>query len=143
MVLNNLSSIKKPDHKEIYKTGYTIYYIAYALSLVGFSFISTKYMEIFISCVKVYISLLLIWKFNPYKRIIIKKLSDHDRDIIYNSAIFLLLTSALGEYLIKLQNKIAERKEVKELNKKVDNTVGKILNGSVNGAADFLKVDKQ
>ena len=35
------------------------------------------------------------------------------------------------------------RKEVKELNKKVENTVGKILNGSVNGAADFLKVDKQ
>lgn len=143
MVLNSLSAIKNPNHKELYKTGYTVYYIAYALSLVGFSFISTKYMEIFISCIKVYISLLLIWKFNPYKRIIIKKLSDHDRDIIYNSAIFLLLTSALGEYLIKLQNKIAKRKEVKNLNEKVEKTVGKFLNGSVNGAAKFLEVDKQ
>ena len=53
--------------EKLWKTGWYIYYPLYILSLVGFNLVAPKYLSYFSAIVKVYISLLLLWKFNPFK----------------------------------------------------------------------------
>ena len=64
-------SFKNINHQKIFNTSFILYYIIYTLSLIGFSFVAPKYLDTFIMIVKIYISFLLIWKFNPLKKQIV------------------------------------------------------------------------
>ena len=84
--------------EKLYKTGWYIYYPLYILSLVGFQVVAPEYLTYFTAGVKVYISLLLVWKFNPFKKP--KPVTSYDREIIFSAAIFLLLTTVVGDLII-------------------------------------------
>ena len=94
------SQIKKIT---VYRFSNIIYYILYALSLFGISLVSPLYLQYFSSLVKIYISLFLLYKFNPLKKKI--TCSDYDKTLIFNSAIFLLLTTTIGDMLSSLNLK--------------------------------------
>lgn len=89
--------LTKIDEK-LYRTGWYIYYPLYILSLVGFRVVAPKYLSYFTAAVKVYISLLLFWKFNPLRKP--KPVSSYDREIIFSAAVFLLLTTIIGDLII-------------------------------------------
>jgi hypothetical protein len=81
----------------VYRYSNITYYILYALSLLGISIVAPLYLSYFSSLVKIYISLFLIYKFNPFKKK--TTCTDYDKSLIFNSAIFLLLTTTLGDML--------------------------------------------
>ena len=74
---------------------YAIYgsYILYFLALFGITNYAPAYLEWLKNAIKIYISVLLIWRFNPFsqKR---ENLSRFDRKIVFTSAVFLLLTTS-------------------------------------------------
>ena len=77
---------------------YYIYltYIVIFASFFGLSYLTvdTSYLD---KLVKVYISLFLIWRFNPYNGN--HKFSSFDSKIAFNAGIFLLATTVLDTYI--------------------------------------------
>ena len=94
--------------EKLWKTGWYIYYPLYILSLVGFNLVAPKYLSYFSAIVKVYISLLLLWKFNPFKNP--KPVSAYDREIIFSAGVFLLLTTVIGDILISNDSQLHDQK---------------------------------
>tara|TARA_Y100000389_G_scaffold104801_1_gene101708 strand:- start:110 stop:427 length:318 start_codon:yes stop_codon:yes gene_type:complete len=73
-------------------------YFLYAGILFGVSFVSETYLNTLNSIVKVLISLMLIYVFNPFKKK--SKLTSFEKDIIFSAGVYLLLTTFIGEYLV-------------------------------------------
>ena len=73
--------------------------VLYIFVLLGVSSYTPEYLVYITSFIKVYVSIILIYKFNPLmaKNNIISKT---DKDMIFYSGIYLLLTTVIGEYLI-------------------------------------------
>jgi hypothetical protein len=68
-------------------TLYTTYVLYFAI-LFGLSVNAPRYLYILDFFFKLYISLFLIWRFNPFRTVPFTSL---DKKIIYNAAIFLLI----------------------------------------------------
>lgn len=86
--------------KHIYYLSYAIFYILYILSMIGFSFIAPYYLNYFTMVIKIYISLFLIWRFNIFRSK--TPCTAYDKELIFTSAIFLLLTTAVGDYILNI-----------------------------------------
>ena len=96
--------------EKLWKTGWYIYYPLYILSLIGFNFIAPKYLTYFSAIVKVYISLLLLWKFNPLKTP--KPVTNYDREVIFSAGTFLLLTTVIGDILMAHDAQVHDQFEI-------------------------------
>ena len=97
----------KINKEYLYDKSYLIYYIIYFLSLFGVTIIAPKYLDYFTGFIKIYIALILIYRFNPFSGKI--KCDDHDKKLIFNCAIFLLLTTTIGNLLINLRQYIYKK----------------------------------
>lgn len=84
-------------HRDFYHWTQVIYYILFSFSLLGIYIISPKYLPILTNFIKLYIAILLIWKFNPYRTN--TSIHLHDKNLIFSSAIYLLLTTTFGDIL--------------------------------------------
>lgn len=73
-------------------------YSLYILFAVGIFKSAPQYLESLDYYVKIYISLFLLWRFNPFRKIHFTEL---DRKISFSAGIFLLTTSAINQVLIK------------------------------------------
>jgi len=85
-------------HNDFYHWTQIIYYILFSFSLLGIYLVTPVYLPILTNFIKLYIAILLIWKFNPYYRVN-TRIQSHDRELIFSSAIYLLLTTTLGDIL--------------------------------------------
>lgn len=65
-------------------------YILYFLIFFGLSMSAPRYLQIIDLFFKLYISLFLIWRFNPFRTVPFTSL---DKKIIFNAAVFLLIIS--------------------------------------------------
>ena len=83
-----------PLHETVYT--YTLYasYILYAIVLFGITKFAPQYLEYLKNFIKIYISLVLIIKFNPFAKSG-KHLSDFDRKVVFSAGIYLLLTTSI------------------------------------------------
>ena len=91
---------------------YTLFfYTLYVALLFGISFISNDYLNKFTSFVKVLISITLIYLFNPFRKK--TDITLFEKDIVFSSGIYLLLTTFIGEHLLnyekQLQNVIKKK----------------------------------
>jgi len=81
-------------------------YFLYFLVIFGLSTNAPQYLEIFQTFVKIYISLFLIIRFNPFRNILFNEL---DKKIVFSAGVFLLMTTFVNEiatfYLNKIKNK--------------------------------------
>jgi hypothetical protein len=68
--------------------------------MIGIYTIDPSYMYTFGMIVKIYISIILIWKFNPLRMNI--TCTEYDKELIFNSGVFLLLVTTLGDYIVSL-----------------------------------------
>jgi hypothetical protein len=73
-------------------------YILTAFFLTGVSTKSKEYLYTIDKYVKIYISLYLLWRFNPFGSI---KFVDLDRNIAFSSGLFLFTTTVVNELLQK------------------------------------------
>ena len=75
-----------------------ITYFLYILFAVGIFRNAPQYLEQLDYYVKIYISLFLLWRFNPFRTI---HFTDLDRKISFSAGIFLFTTSAVNQILVK------------------------------------------
>jgi len=73
-----------------------ISYIVYFVSLVGIKTRAPEYLSNLDSYVKIYVSIFLLWRFNMFRRV---QFTELDRKIVFSSAIFLLSTTALNQWV--------------------------------------------
>lgn len=85
---------------------YYIYasYILYISVLIGVFSTVPEYVNVINSFVKVSIACVLLYKFNPFQKNYV--LTKFDKQIVFSSGIFLLLTTFVGEYLVSYESKI-------------------------------------
>ena len=69
-------------------------YVLYMIALLGIGGFAPQYLDHLKVFLKIYIGLLLVFRYNPitYKE---KKFSEFDRRLVFSSAIFLLLSTTL------------------------------------------------
>jgi hypothetical protein len=80
-----------------------ITYILLIAAAFGFSK-STVYLNNLDFYIRVYICLFLIYRFNPFRKLV--HFTELDRNIAYNAGVFILTTTIINEYLIKYINEI-------------------------------------
>lgn len=78
---------------------YAIYgsYILYLLALFGITNYAPTYLDWLKNAIKIYISVLLIWRFNPLSQTR-ENLSRFDRKIVFSAGVFLLLTTSITSF---------------------------------------------
>jgi len=85
-------------------------YLLYILFAVGIFKSAPQYLESLDYYVKIYISLFLLWRFNPFRTIHFTEL---DRKIAFSAGIFLFTTSAVNQilttYLMDAKNNIISK----------------------------------
>jgi len=85
-------------------------YMLYILFAVGIFKSAPQYLESLDYYVKIYISLFLLWRFNPFRKIHFTEL---DRKIAFSAGIFLFTTSAVNQilttYLMDAKNNIISK----------------------------------
>jgi hypothetical protein len=81
-----------------------ISYITYGFILLGISSSKPAYLVYLDSIVQVYISLFLIIRFNPLRKIVF---TDLDRKICYSAGLFLFTTTTINHILINYFDNIS------------------------------------
>ena len=81
-------------HERLYDYAIYISYILYALALFGLSNYAPEYLDSLRDFIKLYISLVLIIKFNPFTH---KSgyISTFDKKLVFSAGVFLLLTTSI------------------------------------------------
>ena len=80
-------------------------YILYGTFALGLLANSPQYLATLDYYVKIYISLFLLWRFNPFRTI---RFNNLDRKIAFSSGVFLFTTSALNQILKRYLVQIKE-----------------------------------
>ena len=90
--------------EHIFDFTFLIIYILYFAIALGLSATAPKYLSFLDYYVKIYVSLFLIWRFNPFRHV---KFTSFDRKIAFNAGIFVLFaTTSINQILINyLKNK--------------------------------------
>jgi len=72
-------------------------YFLYGLFSLGLAAKAPQYLDTLDYYVKIYISLFLLWRFNPFRTI---QFTDLDRKIVFSSGLFLFSTTVINQILI-------------------------------------------
>lgn len=89
-------SHKVQEH--IFDFTFVIIYFLYFLIALGLSATAPKYLSFLDYYVKIYVSLFLIWRFNPFRNVRFKPL---DKKIAFNAGLFVLFaTTSINQILI-------------------------------------------
>jgi hypothetical protein len=85
--------------EHIFDITFIIIYVLYFLIALGLSATAPKYLAFLDYYVKIYVSLFLIWSFNPFNKR--RKFTSLDRKIALNAGIFVLFaTTSLNHIVI-------------------------------------------
>lgn len=83
-------------HQQFYLTIFYLSWILYFIALFGITNFNPEYLDTLNFIIKIYVSLFLIIRFNPFTKL---KINNFDRKIIFSSGIFLLSTTAITELI--------------------------------------------
>lgn len=86
-------------HPTLYFCAKLLYYILYAATLFGIYYIAPEKLAALVGAIKIYICVMLIWSFHPFTKRQ-NTVDSHEREMIVSSAIFLLLTTSIGDSLV-------------------------------------------
>jgi len=87
----------KKHHEKIFIYGLYASYTLYALILLGISTSAPKYLKELQGFLKLYVSLFLIWRFNPYRT---AQMTPFDKRVVFSSAMFLLTTTTITQLVL-------------------------------------------
>lgn len=84
--------------ENIFDFTFLIIYFLYFLIALGLSATAPKYLSFLDYYVKIYVSLFLIWRFNPFRAV---KFTSLDKKIAFNAGIFVLFaTTSINQIVI-------------------------------------------
>jgi hypothetical protein len=78
-------------------------WVLYIIIVLGLSANAPDYLDDLQYYVKIYISLFLIWRFNPFRHV---KFTYLDAKIAFNAGIFLIMTTFIGSFIQKYTSEI-------------------------------------
>ena len=78
-------------------------YFLIIASIIGFSE-SKIYLDDLDYYIRIYVCLFLIYRFNPFRKLV--HFTELDRNIAYNSGIFILTTTFINQFLVLYINEI-------------------------------------
>lgn len=82
-----------------------ITWVLYISIATGLSINAPKYLETFDYYVKIYVSLFLLWRFNPFTKTTFTEL---DRKIAFSAGILIFTTTSLHSLLVKYFSEIKD-----------------------------------
>ena len=83
-----------------------ITYILILISILGFNDKGDEYLTILNTYMKIYVSIFLIIRFNPFTK---NNFNELDRKFAFTSGMFILTTSAIAQYGEKFKNLLFRR----------------------------------
>ena len=90
--------ISNKVQEHIFDITFVIIYVLYFVIALGLSATAPKYLSFLDYYVKIYVSLFLIWRFNPFRNVKFKPL---DKKIAFNAGFFVLFaTTSINQKLI-------------------------------------------
>ena len=81
-------------HENAYTYLIYISFVLYFIAITGIIIVNPTYLTYIKTITNLYVSIILIIKFNPLRKI--KKLTQFDKNLIFSSAMLILLSSSLG-----------------------------------------------
>lgn len=84
-------------HENIFLIVYYIAWFVYILSIFGISFFGMNFFNNVQQAIRIYISIFLIIKFNPF--INKKKISNFDKNIVFQAGFFILSTTIINQII--------------------------------------------
>lgn len=91
-------------HENVFLLIYYFGWVLYIFSLFGISFFGLNFFNDIQQIIRIYISLFLILKFNPFTNN--KKFSDFDKSIVFQAGVFILSTTIINQIVKTLFNYI-------------------------------------
>ena len=85
---------------------YFSYFLMFVSSL-GLSIYAPKYLHTLTNVLSVYVSLVLLWRFNPFREKI--KFTNLDRKIAFSAGLFMITTTFLNKYIELIKQYIVEQ----------------------------------
>lgn len=86
--------IIRNNHEKIFLYGLYSSYVLFIIVLLGISTTAPKYLSSLEKFLKLYVSLFLLWRFNPLRK---KPFRKFDRRVVFSCALFLLMTTLLTD----------------------------------------------
>jgi hypothetical protein len=84
--------------EDVFDFTFLIIYFLYFVIALGLSATAPKYLSFLNYYLKIYVSLFLLWRFNPFRRV---KFTSFDKKIAFNAGVFILFaTTSINEILI-------------------------------------------
>ena len=80
-------------------------YFLYGLFSIGLAANAPQYLDTLDYYVKIYISIFLLWRFNPFRSI---QFTNLDRKIVFSSGLFLFSTTVINQLLVSYLSKIKQ-----------------------------------
>lgn len=105
-------SFNKALHKfqeELFKFVFLLMYSLYFVEWLGLSKTAKSYLLILDNIIKIYISLFLIVRFNPLRRI---HFTDFDRQVVFTSAFYVIATTTINTVVKTYYNEVVTKKNV-------------------------------
>lgn len=104
--------------KNVYSTIIIVTWCLYIIIILGLSTVAPKYLIQIQTLSKIYFSLFLIYRFNPFRNV---EFTDLDGKIAFSAGLFLLMTTAVSTLITKGIIKIADKsptlkKKLQEVN---------------------------
>jgi len=84
----------RQNHEKIFIYGLYSSYVLFIIVLLGLSTTAPKYLSSLEKFLKLYVSLFLLWRFNPLRK---KPFRKFDRRVVFSCALFLLTTTLLTD----------------------------------------------
>ncbi|MCX5938572.1 MAG: hypothetical protein NTW02_10315 [Cyanobium sp. LacPavin_0920_WC12_MAG_62_9] len=91
-----------PFHHYLFDGSVAFLHIAYVALAFGILDQAPNYLEAIDYWVKVFMSLFLLWRFNPWAKI---AFSDFDRRVVFSAGMFLFTVTIVNNYLISYVEK--------------------------------------
>lgn len=88
--------------EKIFNITFFILYGLYFIIALGLSTSATKYLETLDNLIKVYISLYIILRFNPFRH---TRFTEFDRKVVFTSAFYVLATTTINTFVKSYYNK--------------------------------------
>jgi hypothetical protein len=92
-----------------------ITYLLYFIIAFGLSETAPVYLKQLDNFIKIYISLFLIYRFNPFRE---TKFTELDKKIVFSAGVFVLATTTINKLLLTYFNEVVD--EVKEKKERIN-----------------------
>jgi hypothetical protein len=114
--------------QKIYKFVLYTSYVLYALSILSIYTKAPEYLTTLNVLLKIYVSLFLIVRFNPFVKI---AFTEFDRQIVFSAGIFLALTTTITQYLQQSIASTLNHSVIPMIKNNVKNTIDVINTGKL------------